>query len=63
MREFINVYKVFVGKHEGKSPVERPRSGSRILMSGYLRNMAWGYGLYSVGSGYITETVSYEDGY
>jgi hypothetical protein len=52
MGEGRNVYKVLVGKPEGKRPLERPRRrwGNRIKMD--LREVGWGgCGVDSPGSG------------
>jgi hypothetical protein len=45
------VYKVLVGKREGKSPLERPRHRWEVGSKWILGRLAWGCGLDSTGSG------------
>jgi hypothetical protein len=42
MGEGRNVYRVLVGKPEGKRPVERPRRGWEDGIKMYLREIGWG---------------------
>jgi hypothetical protein len=51
MGEDRKVYKVLVGKHDGKRPLERPRHRWEDGISMDLRKIGWGYGVYSPGSG------------
>jgi hypothetical protein len=51
MEEERKVYKVSVGKPEGKSPLERPRRRWENGIRRYLREISWGGGLDSTGLG------------
>jgi hypothetical protein len=51
MREMRNVYKILVGKPEGKRPFERPRRRERIILERILGNRVRRRGLDSSGSG------------
>jgi hypothetical protein len=46
-----NVYRVLVGKPEGKRPLERPRRRWQDGIKMYLREIGWGCGVDSPGSG------------
>jgi hypothetical protein len=46
-----NVYWVLVGKPEGKRPLERPRRGWEDGMKIDLKEIGWGCGVDSPGSG------------
>jgi hypothetical protein len=51
MGEGRNVYRVLVGKPEGKRPLERPRRRWEYGIKMDLRDMGWGRGVDSPGSG------------
>jgi hypothetical protein len=51
MREGRNVYRVLVGKPEGKGPLERPRRRWEDGIKMDLREIGWGGGVDSPGSG------------
>jgi hypothetical protein len=51
MGEERKVYKVFVGKPEGKRPHGRPRRRWEDKIRMDLREIGWGCGLDSTGSG------------
>jgi hypothetical protein len=51
MGEGRNVYRVLVGKPEGKRPLERPRRRPDDGIKMDLRRMGWGCGVDSPGSG------------
>jgi hypothetical protein len=45
------VYKVLVGKPEGKRPLARPRRRWKNVIRMDLREIGWGYAMDSLGSG------------
>jgi len=45
------VYRVLVGKREGKRPLGNPGVDRRIILRWIFRNGMWGYGLDRAGSG------------
>jgi hypothetical protein len=47
-----NLYKVMVGKPEGKRPLGRPRCRWEDGLETFLGRLAWGCGFESTGSGY-----------
>jgi hypothetical protein len=49
MGEKGKVYKVLVGKSEGKRPLGRPRHRWEDGIRMDLRESGWGYGVYSAG--------------
>jgi hypothetical protein len=53
MGEEIKVYRVLVGKPEGKRPLRRPRRRweDGIRMDLIVREIGWGYRVHPVGSG------------
>jgi hypothetical protein len=51
MGEGRNVYRVLVGKPEGKRPLERPRRRWEEGMKMDLEENGWGCGVDSAGSG------------
>jgi hypothetical protein len=51
MGEGRNLYRVLVGKHKGKRPLERPRSRRDDGIRMGLRKIGWGCGVNSSGSG------------
>jgi hypothetical protein len=51
MGEGRNVYRVLVGKLEGKGPLERPRRRWEDEIKMDLREIGWGCGVNSAGSG------------
>jgi hypothetical protein len=51
MGEGRNVYRVLVGKPEGKRPLERPRRRWEDGIKMDLRDIGWGCGVDSAGSG------------
>jgi hypothetical protein len=51
MGEKRNTYKVLVGKPEGKIQLGRPISRWENNIKTELREIGWGYGLYSSDSG------------
>jgi hypothetical protein len=46
-----NVYRVLVEKHEGKGPLGRPRRRWEDGIKMDLKEIGWGYGVVSPGSG------------
>jgi hypothetical protein len=51
MGEGRNVYRIFVGRPEGKRLLERPRCRWEDGVKMYLREIGWGCGVDSSGSG------------
>jgi hypothetical protein len=51
MGEGKNVYRILVGKSEGKRPLERPRRRLEVRIKMDLRKIGWGCGVDSPGSG------------
>jgi hypothetical protein len=51
MGERRGVYRVLVGKPEGKRPLGRPRRRWEENIKMYLQEVGWGYGLDRAGSG------------
>jgi hypothetical protein len=51
MGEGRNVYRLLVGKPEGKRPLGRPRHRWEDGFKTDLREIGWGCGVYSTGSG------------
>ena len=51
MGERRDVYRVLVGKLEGKRPLENGGVDGRIILSGSSGSGMWGYGLGRTGSG------------
>jgi hypothetical protein len=49
MGEEIKVYKLLVGKPEGKRPLVRPGVGGKMGSEWILGKLAWGCGLDSTG--------------
>jgi hypothetical protein len=54
------LYKVLVGKPEGKRPLGRPRSRWEEGIRMDLREIGWGYGVDSVGSEWGMDASSFE---
>jgi hypothetical protein len=51
MRERRGVYRVLVGKPEGKRPLGKPRRGWEDNIKTDLQEVGWGYRLDRAGSG------------
>jgi hypothetical protein len=51
MRERKVVYRVLLGKPEGKKPFGNPGVGVRIILRWIFRKGMWGHGLDQAGSG------------
>jgi hypothetical protein len=51
VREEGKLYRVLVGRPEGKRPLGRPRRRWEDVIKMDLREISWGYGVDPVGSG------------